>query len=921
MHRALQRQLKRSLGIDNPDGLADLWVRLRADNPALSPELASIVDGLGEFFERIGATYEQQDRDLELRTRSLELSSAELTEANVRLRDDISARNRALESLRQVLDELVGEDRKSLAASDAAPENIELLSRLIQKLVAERELQRHKLDNLKLALDEHAIVSITDIDGNITYANDRFCEISGFRCDELVGSNHRIVKSAQHSSSLYEDMWATISSGKAWHGELCNRAKSGKLYWVAATIVPLLDAHGIPQEYIAIRTDITDQKRNEQALAISRDAAEAASRAKSEFLANMSHEIRTPMNGVIGMTDLALDTPLDEEQRDYLNVVKSSAQSLLVIINDILDFSKIEAGHLSIEHIPFDLRRTLAEALKTLAPKVHEKSLELACEIAPEVPSRVIGDPGRFRQILVNLIGNAVKFTHQGTIVVSVVQLRSTAGDAVLQVTVTDSGIGIAKDKLGLIFEAFSQEDASTTRKYGGTGLGLTICKRLVELMGGEIGVDSVVGAGSRFHFTMHVALDTSAAAPAPGPVSLAGKRMVIVDDTTINLQILGRMVAHWGASAVCLDSAAAAQAWLAANPAPDVFLLDVQMPDTDGFALAEWIRAQGSLQATPVIILSSGAMRGDAQRCRELDLQGYFPKPVVEEDLRSALDKVLGHGPVARASDALVTRHALREEATSLRVLLVEDNRVNQQLALRLLTKWGHTCTLAQDGSQALLAADEQAFDVCLMDMQMPVMGGIECTQKLRAREAANGLPALYIIAMTANAMKGDREACLQAGMNDYLSKPIKAEELRSKLEALGRGTPDAAQSIPSTDTAPGDPMSENNFDYAAGLKAMDQEILEIIGPAFVEQYATELQQLDDALAAGQIDVVRRSAHSLKGTLASFHARPAQELATAIEAAAATGSVLGQEQSVRELHDAVAALVVALRTWNDNLS
>ena len=510
---------------------------------------------------------------------------------------------------------------------------------------------------------------------------------------------------------------------------------------------------------------------------------------------------------------------------------------------------------------------------------------------------------------------------HQGTIVVSVVQLRSTAGDAVLQVTVTDSGIGIAKDKLGLIFEAFSQEDASTTRKYGGTGLGLTICKRLVELMGGEIGVDSVVGAGSRFHFTMHVALDTSAAAPAPGPVSLAGKRMVIVDDTTINLQILGRMVAHWGASAVCLDSAAAAQAWLAANPAPDVFLLDVQMPDTDGFALAEWIRAQGSLQATPVIILSSGAMRGDAQRCRELDLQGYFPKPVVEEDLRSALDKVLGHGPVARASDALVTRHALREEATSLRVLLVEDNRVNQQLALRLLTKWGHTCTLAQDGSQALLAADEQAFDVCLMDMQMPVMGGIECTQKLRAREAANGLPALYIIAMTANAMKGDREACLQAGMNDYLSKPIKAEELRSKLEALGRGTPDAAQSIPSTDTAPGDPMSENNFDYAAGLKAMDQEILEIIGPAFVEQYATELQQLDDALAAGQIDVVRRSAHSLKGTLASFHARPAQELATAIEAAAATGSVLGQEQSVRELHDAVAALVVALRTWNDNLS
>jgi two-component system sensor histidine kinase/response regulator len=940
MHRALQRQLKRTLGIDDPERVAELLAKIRADNTQLSPELAKIFDGLQEFIDRVGATYEQQDRDLDLRTRSLELSSTELTDANTRLREDIVARNRALESLRRVLADLMGGDQQTPSSSDAAPENIELLSRLIQELVAERELQRHKLDNLKFALDEHAIVSITDIDGNITYANDRFCDISGYTRQELVGRNHRIVRSAQHSPAIYQEMWETIASGKVWHGELCNRAKGGTLYWVAATIVPLLDAHGTPQEYIAIRTDITEQKRSEQALAVSRDAAEAASRAKSEFLANMSHEIRTPMNGVIGMTDLALDTALDEEQREYLNVVRSSAHSLLVIINDILDFSKIEAGHLSIEHISFDLRRTLAETLKTMAPRVHDKSLELACEIAPEVPSRVIGDPGRLRQVLVNLLGNAVKFTHQGSIVVSVEPLRSTAGDAVLQITVKDSGIGIAADKLEIIFDAFSQEDASTTRKYGGTGLGLTICKRLVELMGGELGVDSIVGQGSSFHFTLHVAIDTAVANDSEAGrtfVSLTGKRIAIIDDTAINRQILGRMVEHWHAQAIGLDSAAAAQDWLAANPAPDLFLLDVQMPDMDGFTFAAWLRAQPPLKEIPVIILSSGAMRGDAQRCRELDLQGYFPKPVVEEDLRVAVGRMLGHAGEghageARSGEPLVTRHELRENATRLRVLLVEDNPVNQQLALRLLEKWGHECTLAPDGRQALALFDSQRFDVCLMDMQMPVMGGIDCTRGIRAREATSGRSPLPIIAMTANAMTGDREACLEAGMNDYISKPIKAEELRRKLESswhatvTGSAISSAISSANPSGTLASEPisgahMSEPYFDYVAGLAAMDQEILEIIGPAFLEHYTNDLRLLDESLAAGEIDVVRRSAHSLKGTLAAFNAQPAQAMAAAIEIAAAQGALHGQEQTVRELHEAVHTLVVALRASAHTLS
>ena len=511
--------------------------------------------------------------------------------------------------------------------------------------------QNIDLNNQKFALDQHAIVSITDLGGNITYANDRFCNISGYARDELIGANHRIVRSGEHGPEFFTHLWTTISQGKVWNGELKNRRKDGSFYWVASTIVPLMGADGLPQQYIGIRTDITASKELEQSLQEAKLAADAANQAKSEFLANMSHEIRTPMNGVIGMTDLALDTALDATQRSYLSTVKSSAQSLLVILNDILDFSKIEAGKLAIEHVPFDLPQLVADVLASMEARTTAKGLTLSRVLPPELPTQVLGDPGRIRQVLTNLCDNAIKFTQQGGLTVQLAVNRRSGMGCKVQLSVRDTGLGIAPAKQQLIFAAFAQADSSTTRHYGGTGLGLTICARLVELMGGRIWVDSALGQGSTFHFT--VQLECPAVASSP----------------------------------------------------------------------------QASLATAP----SAQAPAAPAPR--------------------------------------------------RLRILLAEDHPVNQFLATALLKKWNHTAVLAKDGQEAVDLYPTQTWDVVLMDMQMPVMSGLEATQGIRALEAAAGARRVPIIAVTANAMEADRDACLAAGMDDHLAKPLSATALQAML------------------------------------------------------------------------------------------------------------------------------------------
>jgi PAS domain S-box-containing protein len=727
---------------------------------------------------------------------------------------------------------------------------------------------------------------------------------AGWRFERLhPGDRERV----EHSLQL-----TIAGGGETWSAEYRFQCGDGKYAYVLDRGYVIRDNSGRAIRMIGAMMDITARKQVEKDLQEAKQVAEAANRAKSEFVANMSHEIRTPMNGVLGMTDLLLGTELDPEQHEYAGMVRTSAESLLTIINDILSFSKMEAGKFELETIDFKLRGSIEPTLKTLALRAHQKGLELNCSVEPDVPEALLGDPSRLRQILINLLGNSLKFTAKGEINLTVQRDSGDNAVTILHFSVQDTGIGIAPEKQGGIFDAFTQADGSTTRRFGGTGLGLTISRQLVQMMGGRIWVESALGQGSTFHFTARFGISKGARPPTSlEKPQLQGLRVLVVDDNLTNRRILEGLLAGWGTKPTLAEDGPGAlrilaSAWEANEPFTLV-LTDATMPEMDGFELAEEIRKNPRFSGITILMLTSAGQRGDAARCRALGLEGYLTKPVSQSELLDAVLRVAGSKRLT-AKPTLVTRHSLREERRPLSILLAEDNAVNQLLASRLLEKHGHRVVTASTGRAVLERLEKETFDLILMDIQMPEMDGFEATAAIRKAEESTG-KHLPIIAMTAHAMEGDRERCLAAGMDGYVSKPIQAKDLIDAIDKLGRYH---AVAEVTTMTKRGGHVP---IDTASALNRVggDVELLKEMAALFLKELPMLMTNLHDAVTARDANGIERAAHKLKGCVGNFTTDSPFEAALKLEVMGRDGSLSEAEPVYAELEKEIQGLKSAM--------
>ncbi len=747
---------------------------------------------------------------------------------------------------------------------------VEQDQRTLERRVEERTAQRDRFFNMSLDY-----LCVATLDGRFKAVNPHFAEGIGYTVDEMLATPFVEFIHTDDRENTAEAMGALGRGDDVVNFENRYVCKDGSYRWLS-WVCPAPE-EGSDLLY-AIARDVTERRKFESELRSAKEEAEAASTAKSDFLANMSHEIRTPMNGIIGMSDLLGSTPLTTEQDEYLGIVKSSATSLLHLLNDILDFSKIEAGRLDLESIEFDLRDTVGRTVRTLSQRASEKDLELNCRIAPDAPRALIGDPGRLRQILVNLVGNAIKFTSRGEVLVDVVELTRTGEDVVLEFTVSDTGIGVPVDKQSLIFGAFTQSDASTTRRFGGTGLGLAISSQLVSMMGGTLGLDSEEGVGSTFRFTAQLRLgDSRASATLEG--SVEGLRVLVVDDNDTNRRILAEILTNWRLLPTVVGDAPSALAEMsraarAKEPYPLV-LLDCMMPEMDGFDLAGRIRDDPAISDTVMIMLSSAARAADSERCREMGIARYMTKPVLPSELFETIQATFApRSEPYEAVAAAAPTPAAQPSGDGLRVLLAEDSAINQRVMQGFMGRFGHAMDIAENGLAAVEMFEASHYDVVLMDVQMPLMDGYAATARIRQIEVARGTRT-PIVAVTAAAMRGDREKCTAAGMDDYVVKPIDPFALNETLLRVTGREPDAAEK-PDAPAAPGTGDDVLDFEAALGRASGNLPGLREMAGLFGEESAGVLDEIRAAVVADDADAVRRGAHTLKGSVAPPQRRSA---------------------------------------------